>query len=75
MRLFVLRVVNKTLKFRLTFLILSTINFPLTATRRESGPPQKVDQFFFETCPVGANQSIEFWTEISGHFGRMDRAL
>ena len=29
----VLRVVNRTLKFRLTFLILLTINFPLTATR------------------------------------------
>ena len=35
MRLLVWRVVNKTLKFRLTFLILLTINFPITATRRE----------------------------------------
>ena len=35
MRLLVWRVVNKTLKFRLTFLILLTINFPLTATRRQ----------------------------------------
>ena len=29
---------------------------------------------FFETFPVGPNRSIEFWTEISGHFGWMDRA-
>ena len=29
---------------------------------------------FFETFPVGPNRSIEFWTEISGNFGRMDRA-
>ena len=25
---------------------------------------------FFETFPVGPNRSIEFWTEISGNFGR-----
>ena len=25
--------------------------------------------------PVGANRSIEFWTEISGNFGWMDRVL
>ena len=30
---------------------------------------------FFETFPVGPNRSIEFWTKISGNFGRMDRAL
>ena len=30
---------------------------------------------FFETFPVGPNRSIEFWTEISGNFGWMDRAL
>ena len=24
---------------------------------------------FFETFPVGPNRSIEFWTEITGHFG------
>ena len=30
---------------------------------------------FFETFPVGPNRSIEFWTEISGNFGSMDRAL
>ena len=35
MRLLVWRVVNKTLKFRLTFLILLTINFPLPATGGE----------------------------------------
>ena len=35
MRLLVWRVVNKTLKFRLTFVILLTINSPLTTTRRE----------------------------------------
>ena len=35
MRLLVWRVVNKALKSRLTFLILLTINFPLTATRRD----------------------------------------
>ena len=35
MRLLVWRVVNRTLKFRLTFLILFSINSPLTATRRE----------------------------------------
>ena len=29
---------------------------------------------FFETFPVGPNRSIEFWTEISGNFGLMDRA-
>ena len=29
---------------------------------------------FFETFPVGPNRSIEFWTEISGTFGWMDRA-
>ena len=29
---------------------------------------------FFETFPVGLNRSIEFWTEISGNFGLMDRA-
>ena len=27
---------------------------------------------FFETFPVGPNQSIEFWTEIFGNFGWMD---
>ena len=36
MSLLVWRVVNKTLKFRLTFLILLTINFPLTTTTRET---------------------------------------
>ena len=30
---------------------------------------------FFETFPFGPNWSIEFWTEISGNFGWMDRAL
>ena len=29
---------------------------------------------FFETFPVGPNLSIEFWTEICGNFGWMDRA-
>ena len=29
---------------------------------------------FFETFPVGQNRSIDFWTEISGNFGWMDRA-
>ena len=29
---------------------------------------------FFETFPVGPNRSTEFWTEISGNFGWMDRA-
>ena len=29
---------------------------------------------FFETFPVGPNRSIEFWTEISGNFGWIDRA-
>ena len=32
MHLLVLHVVNKTLKFRVTFLILLTINFPLTVS-------------------------------------------
>ena len=37
-------------------------------------PPGKEDHLkrwtrFFETFPVGPNRSIEFWTEISGHFG------
>ena len=44
-----------------------------TGPTGKRGPPQKVDQFF-ETFPVGPNRSIEFWTEISGNFGRMDRA-
>ena len=30
---------------------------------------------FFETFPVGPSRSIAFWTEISGNFGWMDRAL
>ena len=30
---------------------------------------------FFETFPVWPNRSIEFWTEISGNFGWMDRVL
>ena len=30
---------------------------------------------FFETFPVGPNRSTEFWTEISGNFDWMDRAL
>ena len=42
MRLLVWRVVNKTLKFRLTFLILLTINFTLTATRREKRQGMKL---------------------------------
>ena len=29
---------------------------------------------FLETFRVGPNRSIEFWTEISGKFGWMDRA-
>ena len=29
---------------------------------------------FFETFPVGPKGAIEFWTEISGNFGGMDRA-
>ena len=29
---------------------------------------------YFETFPVGPNRSIEFWTEIFGNFGWMDRA-
>ena len=29
---------------------------------------------FFETFPVGPNRSIEFWTEISGNLGWIDRA-
>ena len=29
---------------------------------------------FSETFPVGPNRSIEFWTEIPGKFGWMDRA-
>ena len=45
-----------------------------TGPTGKRGPPQKVDQFF-ETFPVGPNRSIEFWTEISGNFGWMDRAL
>ena len=45
-----------------------------TGQTGKSGPPQKVDPFF-ETFPVGPNRSIEFWTEIFGNFGWMDRAL
>ena len=29
----------------------------------------------FETFPVGPNRSIEFWSEIYGHFGWMNGAL
>ena len=29
---------------------------------------------FFKTFPVGQNLSFEFWTEISGNFGWMDRS-
>ena len=29
---------------------------------------------FFETFLVGPNRSIEFWTEVCGNFGWMDRA-
>ena len=29
---------------------------------------------FFETFPVRSSRSIEFWTEISGNFGWIDRA-
>ena len=29
---------------------------------------------FSETFPVGPNRSIEFWTDISGNFGCIDRA-
>ena len=46
-----------------------------TGPTGKSGPPQKVDPFFFETFPVGPNRSIEFCTEISWNFGWMDRAL
>ena len=42
MRLLVWRVVNKTLKFRLRFLILLTIKSPLTATRREKRQGMKL---------------------------------
>ena len=45
-----------------------------TGPTGKRGPPQKVNHFF-ETFPVGPNRSIEFWTEISGNFGWMDRAL
>ena len=45
-----------------------------TGPTGKRGPPQKVDPFF-ETFPVGPNRSIEFWTEIFGKFGWMDRAL
>ena len=45
-----------------------------TGRTGQSGPPFEVDRFFCETFPVGPNRSIDFWTEISGHFGRMDRA-
>ena len=41
-----------------------------TGPTGKSGPPQKVDQFF----SVGPNRSIEFWAEIPGNFGWMDRA-
>ena len=45
-----------------------------TGPTGKRGPPQKVNHFF-ETFPLGPNRSIEFWTEISGNFGWMDRAL
>ena len=50
------------------------------STKIQTGPTGKRDHLkrwtrFFETFPVGPNRSIEFWTEISGNFGWMDRAL
>ena len=39
-----------------------------TGPTGKSGLPQKVDQFFL-IFPVEPNQSIEFWTKISGNFG------
>ena len=45
-----------------------------TGPTGKRGPPQKVDPFF-RNFSVGPNRSIEFWTEISGKFGWMDRAL
>ena len=42
MRLLVWRVVNRTLKFGLTFLMMFTITFPLTATRREKRQGMKL---------------------------------
>ena len=44
-----------------------------TGPTGKSGPPQKGELVFSK--PVGANQSIECWTEISGNFGWMDRVL
>ena len=44
-----------------------------TGPTGQSGPPFEVDQSFCETFPVGPNRSIEFWTEISGNSGWMDR--
>ena len=40
-----------------------------TGLTGKSGPPQKLDQF----C-LNFSGWIEFWTEISGNFGWMDRA-
>ena len=45
-----------------------------TGPTGQSGLPFEVDQFFCETFLVGPNRSIDFCTEISGNFGRMDRA-
>ena len=44
-----------------------------TGPTGKRGPPKRWTRFF-ETCLVGPNRSIEFWTEISGNFGWMDRA-
>ena len=44
-----------------------------TGPNGKSGPPQMVDHFF-KTFLHWPNRSIEFWTEISGNFGWMDRA-
>ena len=41
---------------------------------RENWSTSNGGPIFFETFLVGPNRSIEFWTEISGNFGRMDCA-
>ena len=65
----------------IAFLTFSLSSHPWNLTRARSIQPKfqpvrpgKEDHLkrwtiFFETFPVGPNRSIEFWTEISGHFG------
>ena len=54
--------------------VASDILGAIYSTEIPTGPTGQRWNSFFETSPVGPNRSIEFWTEVSGNFDRMDRA-